>query len=83
MSSVAPDTLLPLAVDRNARAPLHRQLYGQVRELILDGRLAPGTRLPSTRRLADDMDLSRNTVAAAFDQLLAEGYVEGRVGAGT
>lgn len=77
------EPLLPLAVDRSDSTPLHRQLYDQVRDLILDGRLAPGARLPSTRRLALELALSRNTVTGAFDQLLAEGYLDGRVGAGT
>ncbi len=62
---------------------LHRQIYDQVRELVLDGRLAPGTRLPSTRALARDLDCSRNTAVLAFEQLLSEGYLEGRRGSGT
>jgi GntR family transcriptional regulator/MocR family aminotransferase len=62
---------------------LNRQLYFAVRDAILDARLQPGTRLPSTRALADDLAVSRNTVMAAFEQLLAEGYIEGRVGAGS
>ena len=72
-----------LALDRASDEPLYRQLYFAIREAILDGRLRPGTRLPSTRSLASDLDVSRNTVVIAFDQLLAEGYVEGRTGAGT
>jgi GntR family transcriptional regulator/MocR family aminotransferase len=72
-----------LALDRASGEPLYRQLYFAIREAILEGRLRPGTRLPSTRSLAADLDVSRNTVVIAFDQLLAEGYVEGRTGAGT
>lgn len=72
-----------LSLDRASDEPLYRQLYFAIREAILDSRLRPGTRLPSTRSLADDLDVSRNTVVIAFDQLLAEGYVEGRTGAGT
>lgn len=72
-----------LALDRTSEEPLYRQLYFAIREAILEGRLRPGTRLPSTRSLATDLDVSRNTVVIAFDQLLAEGYVEGRTGAGT
>lgn len=75
--------ILQLAVDRDARVPLQRQLYEQLRGLILDGRLAGGARLPATRTLARDVGVSRNTALAVYDQLLAEGYVEGRVGAGT
>ena len=62
---------------------LARQLYQALRERILDGRLVGGTRLPASRDLAALLGISRNTVTRAFDQLYAEGYVEGRVGAGT
>src|SRR5215475_5663217 len=62
---------------------LYQRVYRGLRGAILDGRLAVGARLPSTRSLAGDLDLSRNVVLMAFDQLLAEGYVEGRVGSGT
>ncbi|MBS7662642.1 PLP-dependent aminotransferase family protein [Pseudomonas lalucatii] len=62
---------------------LARQLYQALRARILDGRLAGGTRLPASRDLAGLLGISRNTVTRAFDQLYAEGYVEGRVGAGT
>lgn len=63
--------------------PLHRQLYSGLREAILGGRLAAGARLPATRTLAAQLGISRNTVANAFEQLLTEGYLEGRVGDGT
>lgn len=72
-----------VALDRAGQEALYRQLYFAIRDAILQGRLRPGTRLPSTRSLAADLDVSRNTVVIAFDQLLAEGYVEGRTGAGT
>jgi GntR family transcriptional regulator/MocR family aminotransferase len=62
---------------------LARQLYQALRERILDGRLAGRTRLPASRDLATLLGISRNTVTRAFDQLYAEGYVEGRVGDGT
>jgi GntR family transcriptional regulator/MocR family aminotransferase len=62
---------------------LHQQVYEGLRRAILDGRLSSGARLPSTRRLADDLGVSRNTALAAYEQLFAEGYVVGRVGAGT
>ncbi|MGE4404061.1 PLP-dependent aminotransferase family protein [Pseudomonas sp.] len=62
---------------------LVRQLYQALRERILDGRLAGSSRLPASRDLAVRLGVSRNTVTRAFDQLYAEGYVEGRVGAGT
>src|SRR5437867_9285665 len=74
---------LLMTLDRSSVVPLHRQLYDRLREAILTGRLAGGTRLPATRTLASELGVSRNTVMNAFDQLLAEGYIEGRVGAGT
>jgi GntR family transcriptional regulator/MocR family aminotransferase len=74
---------LALHLDRRSRAPLQRQLYDELRAAILAGRLAPGDRLPATRALAGDLGVSRNTVTGAFDQLLAEGYLEGKVGSGT
>jgi len=78
----------PLPVDLSGirldpAAGLSRQLYLALRERILDGRLAGRTRLPASRDLADLLGISRNTVTRAFDQLYAEGYIEGRVGAGT
>ena len=72
-----------IALDRSSGTALYRQLYDQFREAILSGRLAPGTRLPSTRELADELELARNTVMNAFDQLYAESYVERHVGDGT
>ena len=74
---------LVLSLDPRSASPLHRQLYDEIRAAVLAGRLSPGSRLPSTRTLAADLSVSRNTVAGAFDQLLAEGYIEGRPGAGT
>ncbi len=75
--------LLALALEPEGGQPLHRQLYGQLREAVLRGRLAPGLRLPSSRALARELGCSRNTVLAAFEQLLSEGYLEGRAGSGT
>ena len=63
--------------------PLHRQLYEAVRRAILDGKIAPGDRLPSSRELTQDLQLSRNTVVAALNQLSVEGYLLSRVGSGT
>jgi GntR family transcriptional regulator/MocR family aminotransferase len=74
---------LVLGIDPARPEPLHRQLYGGLRSAILDQRLKPGARLPSTRSLATTLGLARNTVHGAYDQLLAEGYLETRHGAGT
>src|SRR5437016_10428668 len=57
-------------------------LYGQLRAAILDRRLRPAARMPSSRNLAKQHGVSRGTVVAAFDHLRSEGYVEMRVGAG-
>jgi len=79
-----PDGLGPIiALDRRLAKPLHRQLYDGYRDAILDGRLRPGQRLPSTRTLAHDLQISRIPVVTAFEQLAAEGYVESRTGAGS
>ena len=74
---------LHLPVDRAARTPLHRQVYDGLRRAVLDGRLRPGQRLPSTRALAGELDISRLPVLAAYDQLRHEGYLDGRIGSGT
>src|SRR5438067_1037548 len=74
---------ISLQLDRRSAVPLHRQLYDELRSAVLAGRLSPGARLPSTRSLSADLGISRNTAAGAFDQLLAEGYLEGKVGSGT
>jgi GntR family transcriptional regulator/MocR family aminotransferase len=70
-------------LDREAPTPLHRQLYDGLRSAILTGRLKPGARLPSTRQLATDLAVSRNTVLEAFTQLVAEGYLASAMGSGT
>ncbi|MGH9160528.1 MAG: PLP-dependent aminotransferase family protein [Vicinamibacteraceae bacterium] len=62
---------------------LNQRLYRGLRASILEGRFAPGSRLPSTRALARDLGLSRNVVLAAFAQLVDEGYADGRGGSGT
>lgn len=79
----SPLPLGTLDLDPDAEAPLYRQLYDSLRGAILDGRLAAGARLPSSRLLASDLSVGRNTVLAAFEQLTAEGYLEAVVGAGT
>jgi GntR family transcriptional regulator/MocR family aminotransferase len=63
--------------------PIYKQLYESIREQVLTGRLKSGAKLPSTRELASDLGVSRNTVLLAYNQLLAEGYIQGSVGSGT
>ncbi|MDF2702150.1 MAG: GntR family transcriptional regulator [Rubrobacteraceae bacterium] len=55
-----------VALDRGSGVPLHRQLYDGLREAVLAGRLRSGMRLPSTRALASELGVSRNTVLGAF-----------------
>jgi GntR family transcriptional regulator/MocR family aminotransferase len=68
---------------RHSGTPTYRQLCAALREAILDGRLRPGVRLPSTRELGLRYELSRGTIVAAFDRMKAEGYLIGRSGSGT
>lgn len=63
--------------------PLYRQIYAFIRSAILSGHFPSGTRLPSTRSLARQMNVSRTVVLLSFDQLLAEGYIRGVRGSGT
>lgn len=77
------DILAALPLERDNAAPLYRQLYAQVKAAILRGTLAGGMRLPPTRALAALLNISRQTVLNAYDQLMAEGYLEGAVGKGT
>lgn len=74
--------LLP-HLDSSAAEPLFRQLYSELRQAILGGRLGPGTRMPASRAFADELRVSRNTVLGAYEQLLSEGYLEMRPGSGT
>jgi GntR family transcriptional regulator/MocR family aminotransferase len=69
-----------LSLDRSAAATLQTQLAGQLRRMILSGRIAPAGKLPSSRALAQELGVSRSTVVSAFDQLASEGYVESRRG---
>jgi GntR family transcriptional regulator/MocR family aminotransferase len=74
---------LSLGVDRKDSEPLQSQIARQIRELVLGGRLKPRTRLPSTRALAEELQVARATVVEAFEQLVGEGYLETRKGSGT
>jgi GntR family transcriptional regulator/MocR family aminotransferase len=74
---------VPFVLDRASSTPLHRQIYDLWRRGILGGRFRRGERVPSSRAFADTYGVSRVTVTAAYDQLLAEGYFETRAGSGT
>ena len=80
-----PGSAIPpiIAIDRKAPKALHRQIYDAYRKAIVEGRLRPGQRILSTRALASELGISRFPVLNAYAQLLAEGYFESRVGAGT
>lgn len=74
--------MLSVSLDRDSAEPLVQQLYRAVRELILTRRLVAATRLPSTRKLSRDLQVSRTVTLDAFSQLAAEGFIEGRHGSG-
>jgi len=79
-----PSGILPIvAVDRNVPTALYQQIYDGYRKAIVDGSLHAGQRVPSTRMLAAELRISRIPILNAYAQLLAEGYFESRVGAGT
>ncbi|MGW2223681.1 GntR family transcriptional regulator, partial [Nonomuraea sp. NPDC001684] len=70
-------------ISLQGRGDLAAQVYRQLLDAILDGRLRSGERLPPTRELAGRLEISRNTVAVAYDRLVADGFLVGRAGAGT
>ena len=63
--------------------PLHRQIYEEWQQGILNGRFRGGERVPSTRELAATLGVARTTVTAAYEQLAAEGYLDSARGSGT
>ncbi|MEP6730947.1 MAG: PLP-dependent aminotransferase family protein [bacterium] len=65
------------------RTNLSAEVYRQLRQAIIDGRLRPGDALPATRALAKSLSVSRSTVTLAYERLSGEGYVASRIGAGT
>jgi len=74
---------LPIELDASSAVPLHRQLYEGLRGAIISAQVAPGTRLPSTRALAEALGVSRSTIISSFAQLLSEGYLQATTGSGT
>ena len=83
MKKVASGFSPVIAVDRKAAKPLHKQIYDAYRATIVGRNLRAGQQIPSTRALASELGISRIPVLTAYAQLLAEGYFEARVGAGT
>lgn len=76
MGGMRVDLMLRLAPESSV--PLYRQVVEQMRDAIVDGRLMPGARLPSGRELAAVHGIARNTATLAYQQLVSEGYLEGR-----
>ena len=76
-------SLLQLSPDRNSKVPLYMQLYESLRTQIVAGVLRQGQRLPASRTLAGELRISRNMVSKAFELLVTEGFVVGKVGSGT
>lgn len=72
-----------IELHRQSEVPLKRQLYQELRDRIVSGRLEAGEALPSTRELAGELKVSRNTVNEAYEMLIAEGFVQSRQGAAT
>ncbi len=76
-------SLTAVTLDASSSVPLYRQLYDSIRTAIVRGQFAAGLKLPGSREMAQEFGVSRNTVVGAFEQLVAEGYLEARTGAGT
>ena len=74
--------LLKLNIETNGSTALFQQIYEELRLRIVTRQLIPGERLPPTRKLADELAISRTTIVTAYDQLIAEGFVESRAGSG-
>ncbi len=82
MSMIKAAELYDIALDVTQAKPLYLQLYDAIREQVLTSRLLSGFRLPASRELARALRVSRNTVQRAYDQLMAEGYLQARPGSG-
>lgn len=72
-----------LDIDKDIKISLIKQVYGQIKAMILEGKLLEEGKLPSTRWLSRNINVSRNVILEAYDQLMAEGYIESRKGSGT
>ena len=75
-------TLFSISLDRNSLQPMHAQLVHKLRQYILSGRIPPGAKLPSSRKFAQELSVSRITISTAMDQLISEGYANGVHGSG-
>src|SRR6202167_3651619 len=77
------DLFRSLELDRHRGLSMRQQLSDELRRAVIDGRVRSGARLPSTRHIAEELGVARNTAVAAFEQLIAEGYLESKHGSGT
>lgn len=75
--------MLWVELDRTSDVSMTMQLYSGIRDMILNGQLKAGEKLPASRLLAKELGVSRNVIAYAYEQLMAEGYIYGRGGSGT
>ena len=75
--------LATLEIDRSSVLPIYRQIEDFLRRMILNGALPPSQKLPSTRELALELGVSRITIKSVYEQLISEGYVQGKTGSGT
>lgn len=76
-------SLIALEIRRDSQEPMYRQIADKLRDAILAGRIPAGTKLPSTRVFAEELEVSRNTILQVFESLMDEGFLSSRVGAGT
>ncbi|MGF6775028.1 PLP-dependent aminotransferase family protein [Paraburkholderia sp. GAS334] len=83
MDTVILSDWLAARLDRTATEPVYRQVLRLMQQAILTGQFPPGAKLPSSRTLAGDLGIARNTVLHVYDQLTAEGYVISTTGSGT
>ncbi|WP_010097293.1 PLP-dependent aminotransferase family protein [Ornithinibacillus scapharcae] len=70
--------MLSCNLNRESQIPLYEQLYTFIKDEIMEGRIPFGTKLPSKRKLSEFLKISQNTVEKAYEQLVAEGYVDGK-----
>ena len=74
---------MQIKIDRNSKTPIYIQIRNQIRAMIFDGRLLPGSLLPPERKLAESLGVNRSTVLTAYRELKADGLVDSHVGRGT
>ncbi|MFA9377011.1 MAG: PLP-dependent aminotransferase family protein [Lachnotalea sp.] len=72
-----------IAIEKDTKLSLTRQIYIEIRKMIIEGTLTSGQKLPSTRQLSKELGISRNTALEVYNQMIAEGYLEARQGSGT